>query len=310
MMFGIDDDEVPDKMDPSSETPYMRRSRAVAVRQSRVPQGIRRFVWWGGVIIFILVPLGAGGYLLGAYLLTSPRFQVAAPADVVVEGNHYVSKEEVLTALGVHGGNSDGGSNIFRKSLAEREEQVESIPWVQTATVVRSYPHHLVVYVTERKPVAFVDVGSRILMVDQQGVVLDPPEKGRFNFPVIKGLDFRGSPADRRVQLNLYKEFIRETAAKMATSGWTISEVDLSDASNLKALLVQNGQTLLVYFGDAGFLKRFENLMTVLLQLRRTNARIDSVDLRFRDQVVVNPAEPDSGSSRAGGTHTTGKKGI
>ena len=307
-MFGIDDDGVPNEMDSSTETPYMRRSRAVAVRQSRVPQGIRRFVWWGGVIIFILVPIGAGGYLLGAYLLTSPRFQVAAPVDVVVEGNHYVSKEEVLTALGVHGGNSGGGSNIFRKSLVEREEQVESIPWVRAATVVRSYPHHLVVYVTERKPVAFVDVGSQILMVDQQGVVLDPPEKGRFNFPVIKGLDFQGSPADRRVQLNLYEEFMRETSGKMATSGWTISEVDLSDASNLKALLVQNGQTLLVYFGNAGFLKRFENLMTVLPQLRRTNARIDSVDLRFRDQVVVNPAEPDSGSSRAGGTATAGKK--
>jgi cell division septal protein FtsQ len=72
--------------------------------------------------------------------------------------------------------------------------------------------------------------------------------------------------------------------------------VDLSDESNLKALLVQGGQTLLVYFGNAGFLARFENLMTVLPQLRKTNARIDSVDLRFRNQVVVNPAGQDSTS--------------
>jgi cell division protein FtsQ len=307
-MFGIDEDGVPGEMDSSSETPYMRRSRAVAVRQSRVPQGIRRFAWWVGVIIFILVPLGVGGYLLGEYLLTSPCFQVAAPADVVVEGNHYVSKEEVLAALGVHGANSSGGGNIFTESPADREKKVESIPWVRTATVVRSFPHHLIVYVRERKPVAFVDVGSRILMVDQQGVVLDPPERGRFNFPVIKGLDFEGSPADRRVQLNLYEEFMRETSGKMAGSGWTVSEVDLSDASNLKTLLVQNGQTLLVYFGNDGFLKRFENLMTVLPRLRKTNARIDSVDLRFRDQVVVNPAEWDPSSGRAGGTATAGKK--
>lgn len=295
-MFGIKSDEVPGEMVPSSETPYMRRSRAVAVRRSRFPQGIRRLVWWAGVVVFVIVPLGVGGYLLGEYLLTSPRFRVASPADVTVEGNHYVSKEEIFAALGVRAGNSDGGGNVFSTPLNERENQVESIPWVRSATVVRSYPHHLAVYVRERKPVAFVDVGSRMLMVDSQGVLLDPPEKGRFDFPVVRGLDVRGNPAGRASRLNLYQDFIRETSAKIASSGWVVSEVDLSDVGNLKALLVQNGQTLLVFFGNTGFLNRFENLMTVLPQLRKTNARIDSVDLRFRNQVVVNPVGAGSSS--------------
>ncbi len=98
---------------------------------------------------------------------------------------------------------------------------------------------------------------------------------------------------------------MRETAGKVSSFGWAISEVDLSDASNLKALLVQGGQTLLVYFGNTGFLSRFNNLMTVLPQLRRTNAGIDSVDLRFRDQVVVNPAGRDSA-----GNASSNSKGI
>ena len=97
-----------------------------------------------------------------------------------------------------------------------------------------------------------------------------------------------------------------ETSGKMASSGWVVSEVDLSDASNLKALLVQGGQTLLVYFGNASFLGHFENLMTVLPQLRRTNARIDSVDLRFRNQVVVNPAGQDSAVGPSAGANATG----
>ena len=87
---------------------------------------------------------------------------------MTVEGNHYVANEEVLAALGVQGGQASGRNNIFRISLNARDKQVELIPWVQSATVVRSYPHRLVVYVTERKPVAFVDAGSRILMVDEQ----------------------------------------------------------------------------------------------------------------------------------------------
>ncbi len=306
-MFGMNKERAPGVMDSSSETPYMRRSRAVAVRQSRIPQGIRRFVWWAGLIIFVLVPLGAGGYLLGRYLLNSPRFQVTSPADVALVGNHYVSREEVLAALGIQAGASSKGSNIFNSSLEQREKQVEAIPWVRSATVVRSYPHRLVVYITERAPVAFVDVGSRVKMVDRQGVLLDPPEKGHFDFPIVKGLDFQGSAADRAMRLNLYQEFMQETSQKMANSGWIVSEVDLSDGSNLKALLVQGGQTLLVYFGEAGFLARFENLMTVLPQLRKTNARIDSVDLRFRNQVVVNPAGQDSTSGQSTGFNAAGK---
>lgn len=305
-MFGKDKGGVVGEMN-HSETPYMRRSRAVTVRQSRIPQGIRRLVWWAGLIIFVLAPIGAGGYFLGAYLLNSSHFQVTSPADVTLEGNHYVSREEVLAALGVQAGASGKGSNIFSSSLNQREKQVESIPWVRSATVVRSYPHRLVVYVSERVPVAFVDVGSRIKMVDRQGVLLDSPEKGHFDFPIVKGLDFQESPADRAARLNLYQKFMQETSHKMANYGWVVSEVDLSDESNLKALLVQGGQTLLVYFGNTGFLARFENLMTVLPRLRKTNARIDSVDLRFRNQVVVNPAGQNPTSGLSTGLNTTGK---
>ncbi|MEJ2008770.1 MAG: cell division protein FtsQ/DivIB [Acidobacteriota bacterium] len=156
----------------------------------------------------------------------------------------------------------------------------------------------MAVYVTERRPVAFVDAGGEIKMVDRHGVLLDTPDKSHFDFPVVKGLDFQKSAADREARIRLYQEFIKATSQKMSSSGWTASEVDLSDASNLKALLVQKEQTLLVYFGHDDFLARYENLLAVLPQLRKTNARIDSVDLRFRNQVVVNPAGPDSGNTQ------------
>ncbi|TAM80645.1 MAG: FtsQ-type POTRA domain-containing protein [Acidobacteria bacterium] len=305
-MFGMDGGEAGGETETSSETPYMRRSRAVAVRQTRIPRGIRRIAWWSGVVLFVLMPMGLGGYLLGAYLLNSPRLQVASPADVVVNGNHYVSREEVLAALGVQAAAPGSGANIFRTSLDQREKQVESIPWVHAATVMRSYPHSLVVYVGERVPVAFVDVGGQVKMVDQQGVLLDPPDRGHFDFPVVKGLDFQGDPADRAARLDLYQEFMHETSGKIASFGWVVSEVDLSDASNLKALLVQNGQTLLVYFGNTSFLDRFDNLMTVLPQLRKTNSSIDSVDLRFRNQVVVNPAGQGSAGSQSNVAGTSG----
>jgi cell division protein FtsQ len=299
-MSTMNDDGAPDAMETASETPYMRRPRAVAVRQSRIPRSIRRIAWWSGMVVFVLIPLGAGSYLLGTYLANSPRFLVSSPEDVSVEGNHYVSKDEVLAALGLKHALYGNAGNIFKTSLDERERRIESIPWVKSATIVRSYPHNLTVYIAERTPIAFVNVGGKVKLVDQQGVLLDPPEKGHFDFPIVNGLDFEANASDRAARLNLYQEFMQETSGKMAGSGWNVSEVDLSDVDNLKALLVQDGQTLLVYFGDSSFAERFDNLMTVLPQLRRTNARIDSVDLRFRNQVVVNPADQDSAGASSG----------
>lgn len=310
-MWSMEEDAGPDEMGSSSETPYLRRPRAVAVRRSRFPQGFRRAVWWAGIIILVFLPLGFGGYRLGAYLLNSPRFQVVSPGDVVVEGTHYVSKEAILNALGVIGSNSQRSHDIFSISLKKEAKRIDSIPWVLSTKIVRSYPHDLTVYITERRPVAFVDVGGEIKMVDRYGVLLDPPEKTRFDFPIIKGLDFEESLASREDRIELYMRFMQQTSDKMSSSGWMVSEVDLANASNLKALLVQGGQTLLVYFGHEHFLTRYENLLAVLPKLRKTNVRIDSVDLRYRNQVVVNPVGKNSGTTRSAISSATRKaKGI
>lgn len=301
------DDQVADEREPSSETPYMRRARAVAVRQGRVPTGLRRYARWVAFIIGVLLPLLWGGYSLVAYVLNSPRFELVSPADVTVVGNHYVSRGEILSAMGIpNHPSSDEGSNILRTSLATREEQAESIPWVLSATVVRSYPRHLTVYVTERTPVAFVDAGGEIKMMDSHGVLLDTPDQSHFDFPIVKGLNFQEDPSDRESRISLYQQFMRETSKKISRSGWIVSEVNLIDADDLQALLVQGRETLLLHFGHADFLARFQNFLTVLSQLRKTNSRINSLDLRYRNQVVVEPV--GSGSRSASPTQTAAGK--
>ncbi len=298
-MFGNEDETGSGGRETSGSTPYMRRSRAVTVRRGRMPWG-----WWSVaritlIALLVLLPLGVGGYLLGDYVLNSPRFQLSSPSDVTVDGNRYVSRDEILEALGVTSNSAGLGINVFKMSLESREKQIESIPWVLSATVVRSFPHHLAVFVTERTPVAFVNIGGQIKMVDQDGILLDTPDKSRFDFPIVRGLDFRSDPSARKPQVSLYREFMRQTSDKISRSGWIVSEVNLSDPGDLQALLVQGQKTLLVHFGHANFLGRFENFLTVLPELRKNNAQIDSVDLRYNNQVVVNPEGHGSGKSPA-----------
>lgn len=280
---------LPGELDGEEDSPYLRRQKAVAVRRSRISRRWR----WLLFIVGVLLPVGLGGYFLASFALTSPYFVLNSAEDVVVEGNRYVSCEEVLSALGLPlGGKPGSGMNILRLSLEARRKQVESIAWVRSATLMRVYPHRLLIHVVERVPVAFISIGGHVSLVDEEGVLLEKPESAVFDFPVLTGLDASGTLEERRSRLALYQEFQREASEEAARSGWMISEVDLGDAEDLKALLVQGRETLLVHFGHQEFLGRFHNFVSLLPELHKSNERLDSVDLRYRNQVVVNPEAP------------------
>jgi cell division protein FtsQ len=74
-----------------------------------------------------------------------------------------------------------------------------------------------------------------------------------------------------------------------------ISEVDLSDAADVRATLTglgtgsANAAPVLVHFGDSDFGNRYHLLSENVDQWRAGAGGIDSVDLRFARQVVVNP---------------------
>jgi cell division septal protein FtsQ len=210
--------------------------------------------------------------------------------DIQVIGNQFVSREEVADALGLplHAG-SGPGAKVFRLSLAAQRKRVEAIAWVRSAALTRVFPNRLVVHVVERIPVAFVNVGGHVSLVDSEGTLLDKPESAFFDFPVITGLDPNASIDERRARIALYQDFMRQLGEEISHSGWTFSEADLADGDDLKALLVQGHETLQVHFGHENFLQHFHTFLALLPELRKSNAPVDSVDLRYRNQVVVNP---------------------
>lgn len=289
----------PEGMDDGEESPFRRRARPVRVRRRRLPQRLLSVGRWMLVAALLLAPLGYGGFRLASYALTSPRFRLVSPQDVQIQGSQYVSREEVLNALGLSlTGRSARGVNVFRLSLERERRQLESLAWVKSATLERAYPHRLVVQIVERTPVAFVNVAGQVKLVDSDGVLLDKPERADFAFPVIDGLEAVGNLEDRQARLSLFQTFVRQMSENSG-AGWLISEVDLSDAQDLKTLLVQGRDTILVHFGEGNFSARFQEFLKLLPDLRAANSKIYSVDLRYRDQVVVNPHPETSRSSPA-----------
>ena len=59
--------------------------------------------------------------------------------------------------------------------LEQRKKQLEQIPWVQSASVMRLLPNRLKIVIHERTPVAFVEINSHIELIDASGVIMDMP---------------------------------------------------------------------------------------------------------------------------------------
>lgn len=273
-------------LDGEEESPYLRRQKAVAVRRRGVSWSRRWVVFFAAVV----APLGIATYYLTTFVLASPRFELRSADDIQVFANHYVSRQDIAAALGLplHAGKGPG-LKVLRLSLEDVRKQVEGIPWVQSATLTRVLPNRLVARVVERTPVAYANVGGHVSLVDSEGVLLEKPESAYFDFPVITGLDLNAGSEECRTRIALYQDFMHELGKEIVNSGWTVSEADLSDGDDLKALLVQGRETLQVHFGHESFLQRFRTFLALLPELRKSTLALDSVDLRYRDQVVVNP---------------------
>jgi hypothetical protein len=68
-----------------------------------------------------------------------------------------------------------------------------------------------------------------------------------------------------------------------------LSEADLSDPEDVKAVVDDAGGTVLIHLGASDFLERFNLYATHIGEWRRQFQKVQSVDLRYEGQIVVNP---------------------
>ena len=201
---------------------------------------------------------------------------------------------------------ADRNHSVLRIPLDQRRKQIESLPWVEQAAVRRALPNRVEVEITERTPIAFLRDGSEMSLVDAYGMILERPLKGDFHFPVVSGVNSEMPIDEREKRMDLFAGFIQQIQTAHPGATEQVSEVDLSDAEDLRATLTglpggslpggvtsgDWGQTetpLLVHFGDSDFEGKYRTLLDNIGQWRATAGRVESVDLRFSREAVVNP---------------------
>ena len=70
----------------------------------------------------------------------------------------------------------------------------------------------------------------------------------------------------------------------------SLSEVDVSNPEDVKALIASGGMDLLVHFGDEDFLTRYKAFEEQLPDWKVRYPKLASADMRYGDQIVLEMA--------------------
>jgi cell division protein FtsQ len=273
-------------LDVEQESPFLRGQKRVPVRRGSLPKKTASRISWVIAAVCVLLLCGAAYATLYNYGKHSWRFRINSSDDIEIAGLHNVTHPQIMEVLG-----GDIGRNIFFVPLSERKTQLEQIPWVESASVMRFVPNRLRVEVHERTPVAFARIGSKIMLIDAGGALMELPasNKTKYSFPVILGASAGEPLSTRAPRMKIYNELIGDLDSDGAHYSHDISEVDLSDPDDVKVLASDPQGAVLVHLGSSNYLDRYKVYVAHLQEWRQQFDKLESVDLRYDRQIVVNP---------------------
>jgi cell division protein FtsQ len=273
-------------LDDEGESPFLRGQKRVPVRRGALPRRAVGRIKLLMVVLLVVGVVGLIGVTLYRYGTQSWRFRVDSSDNIALLGNRNVTRSQVLEVMG-----GDIDRNIFFVPLAERRKQLEDIPWVESAAVMRLYPNRVRIELHERTPVAFVAVNSHIAFIDAHGVIMDLPAGAQttYSFPVIVGMADSEPPSTHAARMKIYAELIKELDSTGAHYSQSLSEVDLSDPDDVRATVSDPKGAVLVHLGSSNFLERFQVYVAHVQEWRSQYSPLESIDLRYEGQVIVNP---------------------
>jgi cell division protein FtsQ len=270
------------------EPRYLRRQKPLEIRRKKF--GGRSWPFYRRVLVWTIA--GAASVTVsvvaGRFLLYSPQVLLLKPDQIDLLGNRIVSRESVLQPFA-----RDRNRSVLRIPLEARRSQLEQLPWVESASVERILPNRIRVELTERTPIAFLRNGNELALIDAHGVILNRPEGEDLHFPIVAGLPDSMPREEREKRIETYQEFLRDADLVRGGSSDRVSEIDLGNAKDLRVVMTglasaTDSQAVTIHFGNSDFTAKYRMLVENFAQWQANAGRVQSIDLQYSRQVVVN----------------------
>lgn len=228
-----------------------------------------------------IVLLGSGWYVQQV-MTSGEAFRVRQLRPI---GTSRLSDGEVEALL-------DGlrGRNIVSLELEEWRQRLLASPWVRDASLRKALPDTIEVRIVERAPMAVAHAGDTLLLIDEQGAVVDEfgPRYGALDLPIVEGL--MGKDPKAAVEPDAARvALVSEALQSLRDAGLLgrVSQLDVSNVRNVSVLL--NDGPVLLQVGHERFAERVQAYLDMEERLARMVQGVESVDLRFENRVYVRP---------------------
>src|SRR4029078_13172812 len=200
----VDDASLLD-LDAEKESPFLRVQKRVPARRSPLPKKTATKILWAMGVLAAAAMFWIGANIAYHYGQQSWRFRLNSSDDIEMSGLTNVTRAQIMEVMG-----GDIGRNIFYIPLTQRQKQLDQIQRVESASVMRFTPNRIRIEIHERTPVAFARIGSKILLVDAGGVLMDLSARKKYSFQVVVGMN-SGEPISSRAPLmKIYNQLVGE----------------------------------------------------------------------------------------------------
>ena len=129
------------------------------------------------------------------------------------------------------------------------------------------------------------------MLVDAAGVILEPPA-APFSLPVVRGVSERESADQRRAKMQRFAALTDALGHQGGPLAEEISEVDLADPDDARLVVTGSFGAVRLDLGAEKFLERYEIFSSQIEQWWRQFGTIDSIDLRYEGQAVIQAGIP------------------
>lgn len=201
---------------------------------------------------------------------------------LVVIGISNITDSQVKQAIGIK-----EGSSILYPSSKILYERLKKIPWIKDAVIRKDLNGTLTVYIKESTPVAIALYEKKAYLIDNEGRVLEDFSEKINNvkifLPVLRDID----PFKNMETLVAAIELINFLSSKNMISS---NDDIVLTGSNPDDLSLYVNQIKLI-FGKGDLETKLAKYSLIVEEIRKRGLRVQYIDLRFPEKVVVKTLE-------------------
>ena len=271
--------------------------RSDQIRANRLRLARISFVILLGTFVGLYLVWRAGELALNTFVYDNPDFAVEN-IDAQTDGK--IAPEQLRRWTGVR-----IGENLIGLDLAEVKRNLELVPVIDSVSVERVLPHTLRVSVTERVPIAQVDVpradanggiSVSVYQLDADGVVMQPLDprvstvplaEVNPQLPVIVGVNYFQLQPGRRIELPQVQAALQLLTAFDRSPMYGLVDLQRVDVSQPRVIVATTGQGSEVTFSPDKVeqqLRRWQEIYNYGMHWQRT---IATADLAVENNVPV-----------------------